>query len=94
MKKEIVALVFGALALTAASGASARVNVEIGINPFGFGVAPPVVYAPDPYYYDAPPVVYVGGGSWGGGGDHGRRGGDRGHGGGERGGGHGGGKHR
>lgn len=82
MKKAIFALAFGAVALTAAPAASARVNLDIGINPFGYGYAPPVVYAPD--YYDPPPVVYVGGGSWGGG---------RGWGG-HRGGGHGGGRHR
>jgi hypothetical protein len=71
MKQGIVALVFGAVALTAASAASARVNVSIGINPFGYGAyAPPVVYQPDPYYA-APPVVYFGGGSWAG--DRGRR---------------------
>jgi len=72
MKKEILSLVFGALALTAASAASARVDVVVGINPFGFGAypPPPVVYQPDPYYAP-PPVVYFGGGAWGG--DRGRR---------------------
>jgi hypothetical protein len=90
MKKQILLLALGAVALTAVPAANARLNVEVGINPFGYGYAPPVVYAPDPYYYDAPPAVYVGGGYWGGG-DHGRRdGGDRGH----HGGGHGGGRHR
>ena len=46
MKQGILSLVFGALALTAASAASARVSVNIGINPFGFGAypSPPVVY--------------------------------------------------
>jgi hypothetical protein len=76
MKQGILSLVFGALAITAASPASARVNVNIGINPFGYGgYAPPVVYEPAPYYAP-PPVVYFGGGSWGGGdrGDHGDRG--------------------
>jgi hypothetical protein len=96
MKKHFLLLAFGALALTAVQPASARLNVEIGINPFGFGYAPPVVYAPDPYYDEAPPVVYVGGGSWGGS-DRGRRGGNRGGGGHpapQHGGSHGGGKHR
>jgi hypothetical protein len=80
MKQGILSLVIGAVALTAASAASARVNVSIGINPFGYGVyAPPVVYQPAPYYA-APPVVYFGGGSWGG--DRGRR--SRGHAGGGR----------
>src|ERR1017187_5579917 len=71
MKKEILSLVFGALALTAASAASARVSVSIGINPFGFGAypPPPVIYQPDPYYAP-PPAIYFGGGSWGG--DRGR----------------------
>jgi hypothetical protein len=75
MKQGILSLVFGALAITAASTASARVNVNIGINPFGYGAyAPPVVYEPAPYYAP-PPVVYFGGGSWGGDrGDHGDRG--------------------
>jgi hypothetical protein len=51
MKQGILSLVIGAVALTAASAASARVNVSIGINPFGYGVyAPPVVYQPAPYY--------------------------------------------
>jgi len=53
MKRRILALILGTIALTAASAASARVNVDIGINPFGYGSAPP-------------PMVYVGGGSWGG----------------------------
>lgn len=72
MKLRILSLVFGVLALMAASAASARVNVSIGINPFGYGEypPPPVVYQPDPYYAP-PPVVYFGGGSWGG--DRGRR---------------------
>ena len=82
MKQGILSLVIGAVALTAASAASARVNVSIGINPFGYGVyAPPVVYQPAPYYA-APPVVYFGGGSWGG--DRGDRGRSRGHAGGGR----------
>ena len=72
MKQGILSFVVGALALTAVSAASARVNVEVGINPFGFGAYPPpaVVYQPDPYYYEPPPAVYFGGGAWGG--DRGR----------------------
>ena len=71
MKQEILSFVVCALALTAVSAASARVNVDIGINPFGFGAYPPpaVVYQPDPYYAP-PPAVYFGAGSWGG--DRGR----------------------
>jgi hypothetical protein len=68
MKRGIVLLVFGALALTAASAASARVHVSINVNPFGYEYAPPVVYRTDPYYdpYNAaPPVAYFGRGSWG-----------------------------
>jgi hypothetical protein len=80
MKHGILSVVFGALALTAASAASARVNISVDINPFGYGgYAPPVVYQPDPYYY-APPVVYLGAGSWGGDGHRhwrGHRGGSR-----------------
>ena len=93
MKKAILTLALGSLALMAASTASARLNVSVGINPFGYGYAPPVVYAPDPYYYAPPPAVYVGGGYYGG--DRGRGGyrGGRG-GGGHAAGGHGGGRHR
>jgi hypothetical protein len=66
MKKQPLALVFAALALTAAATASAQVRVSVGINPYIFGgYAPPVVYEPAPYY-PAPPVVYAGRGSWGG----------------------------
>ena len=67
MKQGILSLVFGALALTAAFAASARVSVNVGINPYGYGAypPPPVVYEPAPYYAP-PPVVYFGGGSWGG----------------------------
>ena len=91
MKQGILSFVVGALALTAVSAASARVNVDIGINPFGFGTypPPPVVYEPDPYYAP-PPVVYFGGGAWGG--DRGRR--AVGHAGGGRSGGHAGGRGR
>jgi len=71
MKLRILPLVLGALALTAASAASARVVVSIGVNPYGYGAyAPPVVYQPNPYY-SAPPIVYYGSGYWGNG--HGRR---------------------
>jgi hypothetical protein len=71
MKKGLLALLLGALALTATSAALARVDVSVGIAPFGYGYAPPpVVYEPD-YGYAAPPVVYFGGGYWGG--DHDRR---------------------
>ena len=71
MKQGIVSLVFGALALTTASPASAGVDVSINLPFFGFGAyAPPVVYQPDPYYAPPPVVVYGGGGSWGG--DRGR----------------------
>jgi hypothetical protein len=85
MKKAIVALAFGVVALTAASTANAQIRVNVGINPCGY----PVIYQTCPYY--APPAaVYLGGGSWGG--DRGRRGGGRaggtGHAGGGRGGRH------
>ncbi len=77
MKQKIVAALFVAFGLAAAS--AARADVHVVVNPFGFvAVAPPVVYEPYPYY-GAPPVVYGGGGYWGH--DHGgyRRGGhDRG----------------
>jgi hypothetical protein len=83
MKRKILSLVFGALALTAASVASARVNVDIGINPFGYGAypAPPVVYQPEPYYAPPPVVYFGGGGYWGGGHGRGGRGGHGGRGG-------------
>lgn len=61
MKQRMVCLVVGALALGAASVASAQVGVSINLG------VPPVVYQPDPYYV-APPAVYIGGGNWGG--DH------------------------
>ena len=78
MKQGILAVAFIAVALTAASAANAGANagVRVIINPFGFvAPVPPVVYQPYPFYA-APPVVYVGGGSWGGD----RRGRLRGHG--------------
>ena len=82
MKREIALLVFGALALTAASTANARVHVSVNINPFGYEeYGQPVIYHTDPYYdpyYAAPPVAYFGRGYWGGGRhhwrDHDRRG--------------------
>ncbi len=53
MKQGILSAAFAALALGAASAASADVHVVI--NPFGFvAVAPPVIYQPRPYYA-APP---------------------------------------
>jgi hypothetical protein len=61
MKQRIPVVVCGALALATASLANA--GVQVNINPFGW-IAPPVVYQPAPFYA-APPVVYVGGGSWG-----------------------------
>jgi hypothetical protein len=65
MKKQPLSLVFAALALTAAATASAQVRISVGVNPFGYGeYPPPVVYQPAPYY-SPPPVVYLGGGSWG-----------------------------
>jgi hypothetical protein len=68
MKKGMLALVFGAVALTLASAALARVDVSVGLAPFGYA-PPPVVYQPAyDYEYAAPPVVYFGGGHWGG--DH------------------------
>ena len=86
MKQGILSLVFAVFALTVASAASARVDVSIGLNPFGYAAyPPPVVYQPGPYYAP-PPAVYFGGGYWGG--DRGRRGGyGRGHAGGHGGGG-------
>jgi len=78
MKKGILVFVFSALAFTAATTASARVDVSIGIAPFGFGyyAPPPVVYQPEPYYqpyYEPAPTVYIGGGYWGGNDDGDRR---------------------
>jgi hypothetical protein len=67
MKTQHLSLLVGALALTAAAAtANAGVTVGIGIAPFGYGYPyPPGVYQPGPYY-GAPPVVYLGGGGWGG----------------------------
>jgi hypothetical protein len=81
MKLKFASLLIGVVSLAAVSSASAQVSVGIGIAPFGYygGYAPPVVYAPGPYY--APPIVYFGGGGWGGDrgrGNWGRRGGGRG----------------
>jgi hypothetical protein len=66
MKQSSVVLLFAALALAAASAADARDRISVVIDPFAFVVpAPPVIYQPAPIYVP-PPVVYVGGGSWGG----------------------------
>jgi hypothetical protein len=83
----------GCIALATTTGADARGYVSVVVNPFAIIAPPPppVVYEPAPYYpdpYYAPPVVYVGGGNWGGdrrgnyrgghgGGDHGDHGGHR-----------------
>jgi len=66
MKKQRLALVFSALALTAAATASAQVRISVGVNPYdAYGeYRPPLVYQPAPYY-SPPPVVYYGRGSWG-----------------------------
>jgi hypothetical protein len=65
MKMQSLSLVFAALALTAATTASAQVRISVGVSPIVFGgYPPPVVYQPAPYY-SPPPVVYLGGGSWG-----------------------------
>jgi hypothetical protein len=67
MKRGIAVLILGTLALSAVTAASARVHVDVSVNPYGYGAyAPPVVYQTDPYYA-APPIVYFGGGNWGGG---------------------------
>jgi hypothetical protein len=67
MKREILSVVFVALAVTAAASATAQVSVQVGVAPFVYGgyPPPPVVYQPYPYYA-APPVVYLGGGAWAG----------------------------
>jgi hypothetical protein len=65
MKTLALTSVFAALVLSAAATASAEVHVSVGVTPFVFGgYLPPVVYQPAPYYAP-PPVVYLGGGSWG-----------------------------
>jgi hypothetical protein len=65
MNKSALPWVFAGLALSAAATAGADVQVTVGLNPFVFGgYPPPVVYRPAPYY-SPPPVVYLGGGSWG-----------------------------
>jgi hypothetical protein len=65
MKKPSLSSVFVALALTAAMAASAQVRIIVGVDPIVFGgYPPPMVYQPAPYY-SPPPVVYLGGGSWG-----------------------------
>jgi hypothetical protein len=56
---------FGLAALMAASSAAyADGHINIDINPFGWGAAPPVVYE-SPRDYAPPPVVYYGRGQWG-----------------------------
>jgi len=68
MKKEFLVFVLSAITLAVPTIASARVNVTIGIAPFGIGYAPPVIYQPEPYYqpyYEPAPAVYMGAGSWG-----------------------------
>jgi hypothetical protein len=75
MKNRILSLGMVALALSASSAAYASAHVDVVLNPFGWGVAPPVVYEPPRYY--APPTVYYGRGHWGDRGDS--RGHDRGH---------------
>ena len=80
MKHGILSIAIGTVALMAASAASARVSVSVGVNPYGYGhyyAPPPVYYRDDPYYYAAPPVIYFGTGHWGGGRD--RHAWDRGH---------------
>jgi hypothetical protein len=63
MKNLIRSLGIVALTLTASSAAYADVHLNVDLNPFGWGVPPPVVYEPRRYY--APPVVYNGRGHWG-----------------------------
>jgi hypothetical protein len=75
MKLAIISIALGTLLLAGTPVANAAVRVSIGVPIFGYP-APPVVYQPSPYY-GPPPVVYVGGGAWGGDRDRGRRGGDR-----------------
>ncbi|MGA2707189.1 MAG: hypothetical protein ACLQJ0_02720 [Steroidobacteraceae bacterium] len=80
MKIRICSFGTVALALIASSSAYADAHVSVDINPFGWGVPPPLVYV-SPRYYGPPPVVYYGRGHWG---DHrGGRGHDRDHGGSE-----------
>jgi hypothetical protein len=52
------------LALMAGSAAFADGRINVDINPFGWGQAPPVVYE-SPRYYAPPPVVYYGRGNYG-----------------------------
>ena len=66
MNIRIRSLGIVALMLTASAAAYAGVHVNVDLNPFGWGGAPPpVVYAP-PGYYAPPPVVYAGRGYYGG----------------------------
>ena len=52
------------ISLLATSHAVAGVQLNLDLNPFGWGPPPPpVVYEP-PRYYAPPPVVYYGRGYW------------------------------
>jgi hypothetical protein len=64
MKIRIWSFGIAPLALMASSAAFADGRVNVDINPFGWGAAPPVVYE-SPRYYAPPPVVYYGRGNWG-----------------------------
>jgi hypothetical protein len=64
MKIRILSLGIVALALTAGTAAYADAHLSVDLNPFGWGVPPPVVYQ-SPRYYAPPPVVYSGRGHWG-----------------------------
>jgi hypothetical protein len=63
MKIRIHSLGVAALALMASS-AYADVHLNVDLNPFGWGVPPPLVYQ-SPRYYAPPPLVYSGRGHWG-----------------------------
>lgn len=66
MKLQGVTLALAILALASADAAVAQVHISVGVSPFAFGgYAPAVVYQPQ-VTYAPPPVVYLGGGSWGG----------------------------
>ena len=64
MKIRTWSLGFVPLALMAGSAAYADGRINVDINPFGWGQAPPVVYE-SPRYYAPPPVVYYGRGNYG-----------------------------
>ena len=63
MKLRILSLGMVSLALMASATAYADVHVNVGVNPFGWGAPPPVVY--ESPRYRAPPMVYYGRGQWG-----------------------------